>query len=88
MSTQRYRSQFGMEAESNTAGRVRFDDKIMEINPPSSSDHFLPPSIPSQIPSWDFSTPPGSAGHLTDSPEFQPPPVPTDLIATLPEDLG
>ncbi|KIK73903.1 hypothetical protein PAXRUDRAFT_20391 [Paxillus rubicundulus Ve08.2h10] len=27
-------------------------------------------------------------GHLPDSLEFQPPPVPTDLIATLPEDLG
>ncbi|KIK71919.1 hypothetical protein PAXRUDRAFT_22639 [Paxillus rubicundulus Ve08.2h10] len=60
----------------------------MEIDPPSSSDHFLPPSIPSQISSWDFSTPRGSARHLPDSLESQPPPVPRDLIATLPEDLG
>ncbi|KIK72636.1 hypothetical protein PAXRUDRAFT_21760 [Paxillus rubicundulus Ve08.2h10] len=59
----------------------------MEINPPSSLDHFLPPSIPSQISSWDFSTPQGSTGDLPDSPEFHPPPVPTDLIGTLPEDL-
>ncbi|KIK74193.1 hypothetical protein PAXRUDRAFT_20122 [Paxillus rubicundulus Ve08.2h10] len=60
----------------------------MEINPPSSLDHFLPPSIPSQISSWDFSTPQGSTGDLPDSLEFQPPPVPTDLNATLPEDFG
>ncbi|KIK72236.1 hypothetical protein PAXRUDRAFT_22225 [Paxillus rubicundulus Ve08.2h10] len=59
----------------------------MEIDPPSSSDHFLPPSIPSQISSWDFSTPQGSTRDLPDSLEFQPPPVPRDLIATLPEDL-
>ncbi|KIK76475.1 hypothetical protein PAXRUDRAFT_18182 [Paxillus rubicundulus Ve08.2h10] len=74
MSTQCYQSQFDMEAKSNNAGRVRFDDNTMEIDPPSSLDHFLPPSIPSQISSWDFSTP-------------APPTVPTDLIATLPEDL-
>ncbi|KIK73393.1 hypothetical protein PAXRUDRAFT_20911 [Paxillus rubicundulus Ve08.2h10] len=60
----------------------------MEIDPPSSSDHFLPPSIPSQISSSDFSTPQGSARDLPDSLEFQPPPVPTDWNATFPEDLG
>ncbi|KIK73286.1 hypothetical protein PAXRUDRAFT_21028 [Paxillus rubicundulus Ve08.2h10] len=76
-----------MEAESNAAGWVRFDDNTMEIDPPSSSDHFLPPSIPSQSSSWDFSTPQGSTRELPDSQEFQPPLVPTDLIATLPEDL-
>ncbi|KIK80102.1 hypothetical protein PAXRUDRAFT_15967 [Paxillus rubicundulus Ve08.2h10] len=59
----------------------------MEIDPLSSLDHFLPPSIPSQSSSWDFSTPRGSTGELLDSQEFQPPLVPTDLIATLPEDL-
>ncbi|KIK72655.1 hypothetical protein PAXRUDRAFT_21741 [Paxillus rubicundulus Ve08.2h10] len=57
MSTQPYRSQFGMEAENNAAPQVRFNDNTMEIDPPSSSDHFLPPSIPSQISSWEFSTP-------------------------------
>ncbi|KIK71816.1 hypothetical protein PAXRUDRAFT_22795, partial [Paxillus rubicundulus Ve08.2h10] len=88
MSTQCYQSQFGMEAKSNAAGQVRFDDNTMEINPPSSLDHFLPLSIQSQISSGDFSTPPGLAGHLPGSLEFQPPPVPTDLNATLPEDLG
>ncbi|KIK80161.1 hypothetical protein PAXRUDRAFT_15935 [Paxillus rubicundulus Ve08.2h10] len=31
--------------------------------------------------------PRGSTGELLDSPEFQPPQVPTDLFATLPEDL-
>ncbi|KIK73341.1 hypothetical protein PAXRUDRAFT_20971 [Paxillus rubicundulus Ve08.2h10] len=87
MSTQHYRSQFSMEAKSNAAGQVRFDENTMEIDPPSSSDHFLPPSIPSQISSWDFSTPQGSTGDLPDSSEFQPPLVPTDLIATLPKDL-
>ncbi|KIK73412.1 hypothetical protein PAXRUDRAFT_20878 [Paxillus rubicundulus Ve08.2h10] len=76
-----------MEAESNATGHVRFDDNTMEINPPSSLDHFLPPSIPSQSSSWEFSTPRGSTGELPDSLEFQPPLVPTDLIATLPEDL-
>ncbi|KIK72056.1 hypothetical protein PAXRUDRAFT_22457 [Paxillus rubicundulus Ve08.2h10] len=87
MSTQFYQSQFDMEAESNAAGQVRFNDNTMEINPPSSLDHFLPPSIPSQSSSWDFSTPRGSTGDLPDSLEFQPPLVPTDLIATLPEDI-
>ncbi|KIK73013.1 hypothetical protein PAXRUDRAFT_21325 [Paxillus rubicundulus Ve08.2h10] len=87
MSTKSYQSWFKMEAKSNATGWVRFDDNTMEINPPSSLDHFLPPSIPSQISSWDFSTPQGSTGELPDSPEFQPPPVPTDLIANLPEDL-
>ncbi|KIK74288.1 hypothetical protein PAXRUDRAFT_20032 [Paxillus rubicundulus Ve08.2h10] len=76
-----------MEAESNAAGQVRFYDNTMDIDPPSSLDHFLPPSIPSQISSWDFSTSRGSTRELPDSPEFQPPLVPTDLIATLPEDL-
>ncbi|KIK71810.1 hypothetical protein PAXRUDRAFT_22803 [Paxillus rubicundulus Ve08.2h10] len=88
MSTQHYQSQFSMEAESHVAARVRFNNNTMEINPPSSLGHFLPPSLPSQSSSWDFSTPRGSAGQLPDSLEFQPPPVPTDLIATLPEDLG
>ncbi|KIK75769.1 hypothetical protein PAXRUDRAFT_18706 [Paxillus rubicundulus Ve08.2h10] len=87
MSTQCYQSQFDMEAKSNAAGWVRSDDNIMEIDPPSSLDHFFPPSIPSQSSSWDFFTPQGSTGELPDSSEFQPSPVPTDLIATLPEDL-
>ncbi|KIK74025.1 hypothetical protein PAXRUDRAFT_20286 [Paxillus rubicundulus Ve08.2h10] len=59
----------------------------MEIDPLSSADLFLPPSIPSQSSSWDFSTPQGSTRELPGSPEFQPPLVPTDLFATLPEDL-
>ncbi|KIK75312.1 hypothetical protein PAXRUDRAFT_19107 [Paxillus rubicundulus Ve08.2h10] len=67
-----------MEAKSNATGWVRFDDNTMEINPPSSLDHFLPPSIPLQSSSWDFSTSRGSTRELLDSPEFQPPPVPTD----------
>ncbi|KIK75659.1 hypothetical protein PAXRUDRAFT_18803 [Paxillus rubicundulus Ve08.2h10] len=54
MSTQHYQSQFNMEAKSNAAGWVRFNDNTMEINPPSSLDHFLPPSIPSQSSSWEF----------------------------------
>ncbi|KIK74974.1 hypothetical protein PAXRUDRAFT_19384 [Paxillus rubicundulus Ve08.2h10] len=87
MSTKSYRSQFDMEAKSNAAGRVRFDDNIMEIDPPSSLDHFLPHSLPSQISSWDFSTPRGSTRELPDSPEFQPPPIPTVLIATFTEDF-
>ncbi|KIK76636.1 hypothetical protein PAXRUDRAFT_18058 [Paxillus rubicundulus Ve08.2h10] len=78
MSTKSYQSQFDMEAKSNATGWVRFDDNTMEINPPSSSDHFLPPSIPSQGSSWDFSTPQGSTGELPDSWKFHPPLVPTD----------
>ncbi|KIK75682.1 hypothetical protein PAXRUDRAFT_18780 [Paxillus rubicundulus Ve08.2h10] len=70
MSTQHYQSQFDMEAESNAAGWIRFDDNTMEIDPPSSLVHFLPPSIPSQSASWDFSTPRGSTGELPDSLEF------------------
>ncbi|KIK76319.1 hypothetical protein PAXRUDRAFT_18301 [Paxillus rubicundulus Ve08.2h10] len=87
MSTQHYQSHFDMEAKSNATDQVRFDGNTMEIDPPSSSDHFFPPSIPSQSSSWDFSTPQGSTGELPDSTEFQPPPVPTDLFATFPEDL-
>ncbi|KIK79953.1 hypothetical protein PAXRUDRAFT_16051 [Paxillus rubicundulus Ve08.2h10] len=87
MSTESYQIQFDMEAKINAAGQVRFDDNTMDIDPPSSSDNFLPPSIPSQISSWDFSTPQGSTRDVPDSLEFQPPPIPTALIATLPEDL-
>ncbi|KIK77769.1 hypothetical protein PAXRUDRAFT_17276 [Paxillus rubicundulus Ve08.2h10] len=76
-----------MEAKTNSTGRVRFDDNTMEINSQSSSDHFLPPSIPSQISPWDFSTPQGSTREFPNSLELQPPPVPTYFIATFPEDL-
>ncbi|KIK75999.1 hypothetical protein PAXRUDRAFT_18516 [Paxillus rubicundulus Ve08.2h10] len=57
MSTQSYPSEFDMEAESNAAGQVMFDDNTMEIDPPSSLDHFVPPSIPSQSSSLDLSMP-------------------------------
>ncbi|KIK77537.1 hypothetical protein PAXRUDRAFT_17431 [Paxillus rubicundulus Ve08.2h10] len=60
----------------------------MEIDPPSSFDHFIPPSIPSQSSSWDLSMPQGSSGDLLDSQAFQPPAIQTDSMDTLPQDLS
>ncbi|KAF9245458.1 hypothetical protein BU15DRAFT_71206 [Melanogaster broomeanus] len=69
-----------MDSQLNRAGHVRFNDNPMEIDPPSSSDHFAPPAVPSQTSSWERST--QSSSPDLSPPSFQPPPIPDDFLAT------